>query len=127
MGGRLRQLRGNRTLAEIGHLAGVTASAIQRYEKGRIPRAEVLDRLARAFGVSVENLLHPEPQFLIVEMTAPYGADDRKDEKMVKNVLKLLNEADETTKNETRRRLQDHVDLLTAAMKTPKKRASGED
>ena len=123
MGSRLRQLRGNRTLAEIGRLIGVTPSAIQRYENGRVPRAEVLHRLAKTFSVSIEDLLQTEPQFLIMEAPIPYGGLDLKDEKVVRDLLKLLQEGGDKARRDIRRQ----IDIQRRALQAPKKRVSGED
>lgn len=42
MGQTLRELRGNRTLAEVAKAVGVTVSAMSMYEKGeRVPRDPV--------------------------------------------------------------------------------------
>ena len=57
IGRRLRQLRGDRTQAEIAQEIGVTPMAISQYESGnRMPKGPIMMRLARVFGVSVEDL-----------------------------------------------------------------------
>lgn len=57
IGAKLRELRGDRSQAEIAEGAGVTAMAISQYERGeRIPNDVVKMRLAILFNKSVEEL-----------------------------------------------------------------------
>ena len=55
---RLRELS-NLTQEELAAKAGTSKSAISMYERGeRVPRDEIKIRLARYFGVSVEELFY---------------------------------------------------------------------
>lgn len=57
IGQRLTQLRGTRSQTEISEAAGMDQSQLSRYERGRaIPSEEVLERLAKALGHSVEEI-----------------------------------------------------------------------
>jgi len=60
VGKRIRQVRRrlNLTQLEFGKRLGVIKVSVARYEAGRIPRANLLDRIASLGGVSVEWLLH---------------------------------------------------------------------
>jgi Predicted transcriptional regulators len=55
--GRLRSLRGERSKAEFARFLGVSAPVYQRYEDGRIPRADALQTIAERLSVSVEWLV----------------------------------------------------------------------
>lgn len=61
IGRKLRQLRGARTQAEIAHAVNVGVTSITNYESGfRTPRDEIKLRLAKYFGVSVDDIFfHP--------------------------------------------------------------------
>jgi len=62
---RLRQLRERAflTQAELAAKSGVAEVTINRIEQGRhSPRFSTIRRLADAFGVSPEELAHPEPE-----------------------------------------------------------------
>lgn len=57
----LRMLRGERTQEEIANEVGVTKSAWAMYERGeRTPRDEIKVKIAKYFGVSVEDLFFAE-------------------------------------------------------------------
>jgi len=60
VGRRIRQVRErlNLTQAEFGKRLGTIKVSVTRYEAGRLPRADLLDRIARMGGVTVEWLLH---------------------------------------------------------------------
>jgi len=60
LGKRIRLLRKRLglTQAEFGKQVGTTKLSVARYEVGRIPRVEVLDRIALRAGVSLTWLLH---------------------------------------------------------------------
>src|SRR5258706_10030694 len=60
MGRRLKARRGAKTLQEIANKIGSSASTIQRYENGRIPDAEILEELAKIYGVTARWLLTGE-------------------------------------------------------------------
>lgn len=54
---KLRQLRGKRTLQEVGNRIGISESALSQYENGkRIPKDELKIKLAAFYGVSIEWL-----------------------------------------------------------------------
>lgn len=48
------------TQAQFGRRLGVIAISIARYEAGRVPRADVLERIARLGGVTTSWLLYGE-------------------------------------------------------------------
>lgn len=57
IGARLKQLRGNKTIAEIAPKLGISNSALAMYEQGRrIPRDETKIAIAAFYGVSVQEL-----------------------------------------------------------------------
>jgi len=57
IGAKLRNLRGEKTLAEVSSAVGISISAITMYECGeRVPRDEIKIKLAEYYGVSVESL-----------------------------------------------------------------------
>jgi transcriptional regulator with XRE-family HTH domain len=62
LGRRLRVVRErlNLTQEALAREVGVTKVSVARYEAGRIPRAEVLDRIARLAGVTVSSLLRTD-------------------------------------------------------------------
>ncbi|MHB8121344.1 MAG: helix-turn-helix transcriptional regulator [Desulfuromonadaceae bacterium] len=47
-------LRGELTQKELADKAGVTQEAISRYEAGRFPKPEILEKIAKAVGKKVE-------------------------------------------------------------------------
>lgn len=57
---RLRRLRGARTKAEFADFLGLKPPTYFRYEEGRIPKSEILERIARKCDVSVVWLLGQE-------------------------------------------------------------------
>ena|SRR5437879_2907553 len=62
VGQRIRSVRRglNLTQAQLGRRLGVIPISIARYEAGRVPRADVLERIARLGGVTTSWLLHGE-------------------------------------------------------------------
>ena len=57
IGERLRNLRGNSTIAEVSQACGISASALSMYESGeRIPRDEIKVILAKYYKQSVESI-----------------------------------------------------------------------
>lgn len=50
----VRKLRGNRTQQEFADLVGVSQAAIARYEQGRTPRCEVIEKIAAATGKRIK-------------------------------------------------------------------------
>ncbi len=57
IGMRIQMIRGKMTQAEFAQKINIKQSYISRYERGRVPKAEVLLRIARFANVSVEWLL----------------------------------------------------------------------
>lgn len=54
---KLKMLRGDRTQEELAEAIGVTKSAWAMYERGeRTPRDEVKVKIAKYFGMTVEDL-----------------------------------------------------------------------
>lgn len=57
IGKKLRVLRGSRTMDEVAIACGITRSAVSNYENGqRIPADDVKQKLARYYGVTVDEL-----------------------------------------------------------------------
>ena len=57
----LRKLRGDRTQEEIAAILGITKSSWAMYERDeRVPRDEVKIRIAKFFGISVEELFYTQ-------------------------------------------------------------------
>lgn len=57
LGERLKQLRGDETLHEVGKALGVNSSVISKYEKGfRVPIPAKMQELANYFDISVSEL-----------------------------------------------------------------------
>jgi transcriptional regulator with XRE-family HTH domain len=54
---RLRALRGDRKKAEFARLLGVSPPDYQRYENGRMPRADVLSAMSVRLDMTVDQLL----------------------------------------------------------------------
>ena len=56
----LKELRGNKSQAEIALSIGVTKSSWAMYERGeRVPRDEVKVKIAGYFGKSVQDIFYP--------------------------------------------------------------------
>ena len=56
----LKELRGNKSQAEIASSVGVTKSAWAMYERGeRVPRDEVKIKIAKHVGTSVQEIFYP--------------------------------------------------------------------
>lgn len=57
VGKRLIKLRGNRTQQDVANANNLSVSAIGMYERGeRIPRDEIKIRLAKYYGVPVQDI-----------------------------------------------------------------------
>ena len=54
----LRALRGSRTKAEFAKILGIKPQTYQNYEDGRPARQEQLEKISRAIGVSVDELIN---------------------------------------------------------------------
>ena len=59
---RLKALRGDRKKAEFARIIGVSAPDYQRYENGRMPRADVLSDISARLGMTVDELLSGNSQ-----------------------------------------------------------------
>ena len=60
---KLRRLRGDKTQEEVADAIGVTKSAWAMYERGeRTPRDEIKVKIAKYFGVTVEELFFAESE-----------------------------------------------------------------
>lgn len=58
---KLRELRGDKSREEVANACGISVSAITMYEIGeRVPRDEVKVRLAKFYGVKVEDIFFAE-------------------------------------------------------------------
>ena len=103
MGKRIRDRRGNRTLQEIASAAGISPSHVQRYEEGRIPRGDILERLSLVLGVSSRLLLTGEAALAykegggcearLAEPPATYLG--KKEKRLMDEIDKLLASGDE--------------------------------
>lgn len=59
---RLKELRGNKKREDVAGFIGISVSAMQMYETAqRIPRDEVKIKLAKLYGVSVQELFFDNP------------------------------------------------------------------
>jgi putative transcriptional regulator len=57
IGNRLRELRGDRTLAEMGEAVGISEAAYSNYEQGiRIPRDVTKKRIADYFNLTIDEI-----------------------------------------------------------------------
>lgn len=64
MNEKLIELRGNRSQDEVAKALGISVSALSMYEQGnRIPRDEIKIRMAKYYGISIDDL------FLILSLT----------------------------------------------------------
>lgn len=82
---RLRQCRGSRNKANFAFFLGLAAPTYHRYEAGRIPKPEILHRIARRCDTTPEWLLggvadgfklgeSDKKKWVLRETTAHYGA-----------------------------------------------------
>lgn len=57
IGGRLKRLRGDRTLKEVSERVGISESALSMYENGaRIPRDEIKIKLANYYKKTIQSI-----------------------------------------------------------------------
>lgn len=49
----IRKLRGNLTQLELAKRVGLTQAAIAKYEKARVPKKEILEKIAAATGYRI--------------------------------------------------------------------------
>lgn len=60
-GEKLKELRGERSQAEVAKAVMISDSAISSYENGeRIPRDDVKKRLAKYYGTTVQEIFYAE-------------------------------------------------------------------
>lgn len=81
------ELRGKKSLCKIQEESGIDRGQLKRYEVGRIPIDELLEKLAAFYGVSYDDLKE-----LALEDTYPAGSKARA--AVVKWVDKLNRESD---------------------------------
>ena len=60
-GDQLRSLRGTRKKNEFAKFLGLAAPAYQKYENGRVPRADTLLEISKRCGVPLEQLIGVNP------------------------------------------------------------------
>lgn len=112
-GERLRKRRGGRSLREVADGAKVTPPAIHGYERGRIPRGEILERLAGFYGVTTKWLLTGDDTAgQIAELPAPYEKLSKSQKKIARQFEELLESDDEGIL----RHLQGQLALLVELM-----------
>jgi transcriptional regulator with XRE-family HTH domain len=59
IGQKLRELRGEKSVTEVANAVGIAQSTLSMYENGeRIPRDSIKVKLAKYFGVSIEELFY---------------------------------------------------------------------
>ena len=74
IGPNLRALRGSLSQAEFAKFLGVANQVTyHRYEKGRVPKADVLQQIAKRIGITVDDLLSPVSQALIEQFQKQEG------------------------------------------------------
>lgn len=118
VGQRIRQVRRRLKLTqtEFGKRLGVIKVSVARYEAGRIPRANVLDRIASLGGVSVEWLLHGGST--ATEGTQPSGVGTGKEDRSLVGLSDREKALNQTTHLPSRyqERYAARVKELTARM-----------
>lgn len=65
---RLKKLRGGRTLEEIYDLTGIPKQSWSRYEGGQDPKLKTLQKIAKAFNLTVEELTSDRRSFFDVKV-----------------------------------------------------------
>ena len=79
VGNRIRRIRSEKgiTQAELGERVGLNADRVQKYENGaRKPKAEMLQRIAAALGVSLQALEDPNTTSYIGAMYAFFEMEE---------------------------------------------------
>lgn len=124
IGARLRSERQRLGLTQEGVASRIglkSKSAIKNYEKGQVPGAEMLARLAALFGSSIDWLLSGresgEPISRVADPPGFYSALDRTEREILREVNELLRRGDPGIK----RHLRNQVALLKRAAKSPVK------
>jgi transcriptional regulator with XRE-family HTH domain len=83
LGNKLRTLRGERTLYQVANAIGINRRQLQRYEEGRLPEDEPLEKIADYYQVQFADLKE-----LYFEDLYPEGERNR--EVLKKWIQKLL-------------------------------------
>ena len=119
VGSRIRRLRGSLSLAAFGMRVGVTAKAVQNYERGRLPRAEILHRIADRYGISLTWVLTGQGKAIdkVAEQAEPYRRVSKKEKKL----RKIFDELLESNDKEILDLLSKQIDLLAELMERRKK------
>ncbi|MCH5195907.1 MAG: helix-turn-helix transcriptional regulator [Oscillospiraceae bacterium] len=64
-GEKLRELRGNLSQKELANRLGITKSSLAMYERNeRIPRDEVKVRIAKYFGLTVQEIFFGNSEYI---------------------------------------------------------------
>jgi len=58
----IRELRGDLSQAQFAKKVGVSQSAIANYELGRIPKQEILERIAKAAGKRIRIVIEDDEE-----------------------------------------------------------------
>ncbi len=53
----VKKLRGKLTQKELAELSGIAQDAISRYEAGRFPKPEILEKIAKAVGKKIKWII----------------------------------------------------------------------
>lgn len=122
VGARLKRIRGDLTQKEFADILKVKQNYISRYEKGRLPRPDLLLKIARHGNVTVDWILwgdiRGEPaRKIIKEMEEGYGEDPLNQE-----IIKLL----KRIKTEDKRTIIKILRALAAAHSQKRARKSKE-
>lgn len=103
------------------HIGLKSKSAVKNYEKGQVPGAAILARLAALFGRSIDWLLSGresgEPVRVVAEAPEFYHGLGGKDRKILREINELLRQADP----DLRHHLRKQIALLKRAARSPAK------
>jgi len=122
VGSRIRRLRGSLSLAAFGMRVGVTAKAVQNYERGRLPRAEILHRIADRYGISLTWVLTGKGQETVTDRVAEQPESYRRVGKKERKLRKTFNELLESNDKEILDLLSKQIDLLAELMESRKRK-----
>lgn len=122
VGGRIRRLRESLSLAGFGKKVGVTAKAVQNYERGRLPRTEILYRIADRCEVSLTWLLTGKGQEKVTDRVAEQPESYRRVGKKERKLRKTFNEILESKDKEILDHLSRQIDLLSDLMESRKRK-----
>ncbi len=83
MGLNIKELRGGKSQEEFADIIGVSQGTLSKYEKGMMPPADILYRIAKIGNSSVERLLTGnEPESILLK--------DKDERECVERLLKIL-------------------------------------